>query len=100
MIVDLTGGFLYCSSNCFEEDERVGYSNLEETAMYVRHMALDELKQIAKKEGISVERGVKRPSIVLKIVEHLYAEVLEPAEGKSGDGGDTRKVKKARVSED
>ncbi|KAL9186474.1 hypothetical protein ACHAXT_005712 [Thalassiosira profunda] len=100
LIVDLTGGFLYCSSSCFEDDERVGYRNLQETARHIRCIALEELKQIAKKEGIVVERGVKRPSIVLKIVEHLYSEVLEPAEGKSDDGGDTRRAKKARTSKD
>ena len=97
LIVDLTGGYLHCSSNACG---RACGSDMDHLAGLVRDISLAELKQIAKKEGIVVERGVKRPSIVVKIVEHLYSEVLEPAEGKSGDGGDTRKAKKARVSED
>ena len=60
----------------------VGLSDLEHIAGLVQHLPLQELQMEIEKNGIEIMDRKKKntkAALVLALVEHLYADVIEPA---------------------
>lgn len=68
-----------------------GHHDMEHTAGLLHKISMKELKQIGEEEGISIEANAKRPSIIVQIMKHLFADVIET--GKL----ETREAKKPRT---
>lgn len=63
---------------------------LEQPAGLVRMIPSADLKETATKEGIAIGADADRTTLIVKIIEYIYADVLELSEGK----GDNQPKKK------
>ena len=91
LVTEITDHFMHyitCGSS-------IGYHNMEHTAGLVRKLSLVELKKIGHEEGVSVDADDTRSSLIVKIVQHIYADVLE-LEGEETKST-ARDVKKPRT---
>ena len=68
---------------------------MEHTAGLVRKLSLVELKKIGHEEGVSIDADDTRSSLIVKIVQHIYADVLE-LKGKE-EKASAREAKKPRT---
>ena len=91
LVAEITDDFMQyisCGSS-------IGYHDMEHTAGLVRKLSLVELKKIGHEEGVSIEADDTRSSLIVKIVQHIYADVLE-LEGEETKST-ARDVKKPRT---
>ena len=88
LIADLTEDYvIYISSG-----RSPGYHDMEHTAGLLHKISTKELKQIVEEEGISIETNDTRPSVIVEIIKHLFADVIEGTEKL-----ETREAKKPRT---
>ena len=91
LVAEITDHFMHyitCGSS-------IGYHDMEHTAGLSRKLSLVELKKIGHEEGVSIEADDTRSSLIVKIVQHIYADVLE-LEGKE-EKSVARDAKKPRT---
>lgn len=81
LIADLAEGYISYGN------KSTGFHDLKHNASLVRNLSADELKQVVKDEGISIGAHATRSSLVVKIVEHIFADVLEPADAEVSKTG-------------
>ena len=88
LIADLTEDYvIYISSG-----RSPGHHDMEHTAGLLHKISMKELKQIVEEEGISIETNDTRPSVIVEIIKHLFADVIEGTEKL-----ETREAKKHRT---
>lgn len=88
LIADLTEDYvIYISSG-----RSPGHHDMEHTAGLLHKISTKELKQIVEEEGISIETNDTRPSVIVEIIKHLFADVIEGTEKL-----ETREAKKPRT---
>ena len=86
LIVNLTEDYVtYMSNATFHHD-------MEHTAGLLHKISMKELKKIVEEEGISIEEANDtRPSVIVGIIKHIFADVLETEKLQ------TREAKKPRT---
>lgn len=91
LVAEITDDFMQyisCGSS-------IGYHDMEHTAGLVRKLSMEELKKIGHEEAVSIDADDTRSSLIVKIVQHIYADVLE-RKGKE-EKSSARDAKKPRI---
>ena len=91
LIADLARGVIFYGYDC------TGFHTLEQTAGLIKNLSHKQLKQVVEEEGIPTDVNATRPSLVVKIVEYVFADVIEPTEASNDDQLGTHQAKKPRT---